>query len=89
MCGETEQGASETYLPIGDMPSRFPMFCVTECLAWSSHNNRCNCIVMAETECKWSVNKITARILKHAKLNGERWWVKKVKAANDYEDNDK
>jgi hypothetical protein len=70
---------------IVDMLTKYPMFCETECLAWSKQSKRCNCLVMSETMCAWDIDKVRKRITDRTKLNGPKWWkkVKGVKVGGD------
>lgn len=65
---------ADQYLHIDSMPEAYPMFCQTQCCAWNQLYNKCNGHVMGRKECRWSVSKITARILSKQKIAGDKWW---------------
>jgi hypothetical protein len=69
--------ADEVYIPITEMPRTYPHFCETECLAWSQYRGGCNGVILGRAMCRWSVNKITARISDRSKINGSQWWKKR------------
>lgn len=73
----TDDDGNEYHLII-DMPKLFPHFCETQCCAWDQHSNRCLRPVMSQTHCARPVLKIKQRILDWAKVNGDKWWKKKV-----------
>lgn len=66
---------SEEYLPIGEVLTRYPHFCQTQCTAWNNYLKGCASPILGRHECHWDVNKITDRINKLKMMSrGPAWW---------------
>ena len=66
---------SEEYLPVTEVPRRYPNFCQTQCTAWNGYLSGCAGPILGRHECRWSVNKITDRINRLKMMSsGSAWW---------------
>lgn len=73
---------------IHDMPTKYPMFCESQCLAWSALYKRCmKPIVSQSDKCPWDDAVVKDRIRNMGMINGTQWWKKKkVSASKDKEE---